>query len=82
MDLLTLIKRMGKKVTIKTNGGDLDMLARTLPFVYRIVLEIKCPLDDVKSYAKLAGMDQGCTERYLAVLRQTLKVLKGKEVRI
>jgi len=82
MDLLTRIERMGKRVTLKTNGGDPDLLAHALPFVNRIVLEIKCPLDEVECYAKLTGMDQGCTERYLTALRQTLEVLKGKEVRI
>ena len=82
MDLLARIKRMGKRVTLKTNGGDPDLLSRALPFVSRIVLEIKCPLDDVECYAKLTGMDRGCTVRYLAALRQTLEVLRGKEVRI
>jgi pyruvate formate lyase activating enzyme len=81
-ELLQRLHRMDRKVTLKTSGTDPAFLRETLGLADRYVLEIKCGLDDVATCSKLSGMSEERAKRYLSSLRETLRVLKGRTVRV
>lgn len=82
LELLQRLAKMNKMVTLKTNGMDPEFLRQTLTLVDRYVIEIKCPLDDVECSSQLVGLGKEATTKYLAMLAKSLKVVRGREVRI
>ncbi len=81
VDLIRLLAKRGKEVTIKTTGHDPDFVRSTVGFVHRYIIEVKAPLDDVEGTMHLVNMDEDRTREYLANLRRSLEALKGQRVR-
>ncbi len=81
-ELLERLKRIGKKVVLKTSGSDPDFLALSKGLVYKYVIEMKCPLDERECNSELTGLSLDRTGRYLESLARSLDILKGERVRI
>jgi len=82
MDLLQRLRRMNKRITLKTSGNDPEFLKSTIGIIQKYVIEVKCPLDDIDCYSQLVGLPPEKTKRYLDSLKRSLDVLKGQNVRI
>lgn len=82
LDLLQRLRRMNKRIALKTSGNDPAFLKSTIGIVQRFVIEVKCPLDDIACNSRLVGLPPERTRKYLDSLNRTLDVLKGQNVRI
>ena len=82
INLIRDLKRRGKEVTLKTTGSDPMALKETVGFVYRYVIEIKGPLEDVALHQRLTQLSEEETRSYLGALRESLEILKGQKVRV
>mgnify|MGYP005835975533 CR=1 FL=1 len=82
LELLRRLKRMNKKVTLKTSGMYPELVRETVGLVNRYVIEVKCPLDDLACTSELTGLSRERTQKYLDALRSTLDILKGQKVRV
>jgi pyruvate formate lyase activating enzyme len=82
IDLIKVLKRRGKEVTLKTTGSDPKALKETVGFVSRYVIEIKGPLDDVALHQRLTQLNEEEVRTYLTALQQSFEVLKGQKIRI
>lgn len=82
LELLERIQKMKKKVILKTSGFYPDLIEDTIGYVHQYVVEIKCPLDDLKCNTELTGLKPEVTRKYLQNLGRTLKTLEGQNVRI
>jgi pyruvate formate lyase activating enzyme len=80
--LLQTLKQRGLEVTLKTSGFDPDFLKTVLPFIDRLVYEVKAPLDDIASWTRLSGMTEEWTRNYLENLKKSLELTKGRHVKI
>ena len=81
-DLLGRFAGMHKKVVLKTNGADPELISRTMGLVDLHVIEIKCPLDDIECYSSMSGMSRERTIKYLNSLRRSIGILKGRPLRV
>ncbi len=82
LDLLQRIRRMNKRITLKTSGDDPAFLKSTLGIVQRYVVEVKCPLDDIACYSELTGLSPERARKYVESLDKALDLLKGQNVRV
>jgi pyruvate formate lyase activating enzyme len=82
IDLIKVLKRRGKEITLKTTGSDPKSLKETVGFVSRYVIEIKGPLDDVALHQRLTQLNEEEVRTYLSALQQSFEVLKGQKIRI
>jgi pyruvate formate lyase activating enzyme len=82
IDLIRVLKRRGKEITLKTTGADPKGLKETIGFVSRYVIEIKGPIDDVALHQRLTQLNEEGIRAYLTALRESLEILKGQKVRI
>jgi len=82
LELLQRLKRMKKKVILKTSGFYPDLIEDTLELVHKYVVEIKCPLDDLKCNQTLSGLDAERTEMYVRNLSRTLDIIRGQRLRV
>ncbi|MGD0056622.1 MAG: radical SAM protein [Methanomassiliicoccales archaeon] len=82
LDLLQRLRRMNKRITLKTRGNDPEFLKSTIGTVDRYVVEVKCPLDDAACYSELIGLSRDRTRQYINSLDRSLDVLKGQKVRV
>ncbi|MDH7508844.1 MAG: radical SAM protein [Methanomassiliicoccales archaeon] len=82
IELLQRLKRMNKRVILKTSGYDPDFLVETKGLVKKYVVEIKCPLDDLLCTIQLTNLPEDRAQKYLEALKRSLEVLRGENVRI
>jgi len=82
LDLLQRLKRMNKRITLKTSGNDPEFLKSTIGIVGKYVIEMKCPLDDAACYSELIGLSSERARKYLDSLDRSLEVLRGQKVRV
>jgi len=80
-DLIRLLSKRGKEITLKTTGYDPSFIKETLGFVNLYLLEIKAPLDDVETTSRLTNMPDDKVKEYLQNLQASLDLLKGQKVR-
>jgi len=81
-ELIRILKKRGKEITLKTTGFDPAFLRETLGLVQSYIVEVKGDLDDIAGTSRLVNMPEDSTRAYLSDLRQSLEVLKGQKVRI
>jgi pyruvate formate lyase activating enzyme len=81
VDIIRVMSKRGKEITLKTTGVDPEFIRSTLGYVQHYIIEIKAPLDDVVGTMRLINMDEEKTREYLANLKECLEILKGKKVR-
>lgn len=81
MEIIRIMSKRGKEITLKTTGVDPDFVKSTLGYVNRYILEIKAPLDDVQGMMRLINLDEEKTVEYLSNLKACLELLKGRRVR-
>lgn len=79
--LVRTMHNRGKEIILKTTGWDPEFVTATKGSVNRYVLEVKTPLDDVKSYSSLTMLDETKAKEQLDKTRRTLELLKGQKVR-
>ncbi len=82
LELLERLHRMNRRVTLKTSGSDSITIKKTLGLVHKYVVEVKCPLDEVKCTSDLTGLPEDKALRYLKALRESLEELRGQVVRV
>ncbi|MCJ7517335.1 MAG: radical SAM protein [Methanomassiliicoccales archaeon] len=82
MELLRCLRRMNRRITLKTSGNDPAFLKDTIGLVDKYIVEVKCPLDDIDSCSSLIGLSVEKTRRYLDSLRRSLDVLSGQRLRV
>ncbi len=82
LELLQRLKRMKKKVILKTSGFYPELIEDTLELVHKYVLEIKCPLDDLECNQILSGLDPRKAEMYVRNLSRTMEILRDQRVRV
>jgi pyruvate formate lyase activating enzyme len=82
LELLQRLSRMNRRVTLKTNGMDPELLHQTLNLVNRYIIEVKCALDDIECNSQLTGLGREATGTYLKALWKSLEVIRGKDVRV
>lgn len=81
-ELIKVLNKRGKEITLKTIGADPGFLKDTLGFVGRYIVEMKGPLDDVDVTARLCNVPREKAEEYLQSLRASLELLRGQKVRV
>ena len=81
-DMIRVLAKKGKSVTLKSTGCDPEFLRATIGSVHLYIIEVKAPLDDVQGMMHLLNLDEERTEEYLANLRASLEALRGQRVRI
>lgn len=81
VDIIRVMSKRGKEITLKTTGIDPEFIRSTIGYVNHYILEIKAPLDDVAGTMHLINLDEEKTREYLANLKECLELLKGKKVR-
>lgn len=81
VDIIRIMGKRGKEITLKTVGTDPEFIKSTLGYVHRYIIEIKAPLDDIQGTMRLINMDEEQTKEYLINLRECLELLKGRKVR-
>ncbi|MBC7107455.1 MAG: radical SAM protein [Methanomassiliicoccales archaeon] len=82
IELLQRLKRMNKRVILKTSGYDPDFLIETKGLIKKYVVEIKCPLDDLRCTTELTNLPEDRARKYLEALKRSLEILRGESVRI
>jgi pyruvate formate lyase activating enzyme len=82
LDLLQRLKRMKKRIVLKTSGNDSEFLKSTIGIVGKYVIEVKCPLDDIPCYSELIGLSPERTRKHLESLDRSLEKLKGQKVMV
>jgi pyruvate formate lyase activating enzyme len=81
VDIIRVMGKRGKEITLKSTGIDPDFIKSTLGYVHRYIFEIKAPLDDVQGTMRLINLDEEKTAEYLANLKSCLELVKGRKVR-
>jgi len=81
-ELIKVLSRRGKEITLKTTGVDPGFIKDTLGFVNRYIIEIKGPLDDVETAFRLCNIPREKVEEYLKDLKTSFEYLKGQRVRV
>ena len=81
VDIIKVMRKRGKEITLKSTGIDPDFIKSTLAYVHRYIFEIKAPLDDVQATMRLINLDEEKTVEYLANLKSCLELVKGRKVR-
>jgi pyruvate-formate lyase-activating enzyme len=81
VDIIRVMGKRGKEITLKSTGIDPDFIKSTLGYVQRYIFEIKAPLDDVQATMRLINLDEERTLEYLANLKSCLELVKGRKVR-
>lgn len=82
IELLQRLRRMNKRVILKTSGYDPDFLAETKGLIKKYIIEIKCPLDDLRCTTELTNLPEDRARKYLEALTRSLEILRGENVRI
>lgn len=82
VDIIRVMSKRGKEITLKTTGIDPEFVRSTLDYVNRYIIEIKAPLDDVAATMRLINIDEEKTREYLSNVRECLELLKGRKVRV
>jgi pyruvate formate lyase activating enzyme len=81
VNIIRIMSKRGKEITLKTTGGDPEFVRSTLDYVHRYIIEVKAPLDDVEGMMRLVNLDEEKTKEYLANLKTCLELLKGRRAR-
>jgi pyruvate formate lyase activating enzyme len=81
VDIIKVMRKRGKEITLKSTGIDPDFIKSTLAYVHRYIFEIKAPLDDVQATMRLINLDEEKTVEYLTNLKSCLELVKGRKVR-
>ncbi|MDD1746441.1 MAG: radical SAM protein [Methanomassiliicoccales archaeon] len=81
VDIIRVMSKRGKEITLKTTGSDPEFVRATVDYVHHYIIEVKAPLDDVQGMMRLVNLDEERTKEYLANLRACLELLKGRKVR-
>jgi pyruvate formate lyase activating enzyme len=82
VELLQRLKKMKKKVILKTSGFYPDVIKDVVELVYQFVLEVKCPLDDLECNSEMTGLSPDRTSTYVENLAHTFDILRGRKTRI
>lgn len=82
VELIRILHKRGKEITLKTTGNDPGFIKDTLGSVHRYIIEFKAPLDDVEGTMRLVNLDEEKTRGYLANLKYCLEILRGQKVRV
>ncbi|MEM0448418.1 MAG: radical SAM protein [Methanomassiliicoccales archaeon] len=81
LELIKVLSKRGKEITLKTVGTDPEFLEDTLGMISRYIVEIRAPLDDVEAIKRMTSLDDERAKSHLIALRKSLEVLKGQRVR-
>lgn len=81
-ELIKVLSRRGKEITLKTTGSDPGFIKDTIGLVHRYIVELKGPLDDVETTARLCNVPNDRVVEYLQNLRTSLEYLRGQKVRV
>ena len=81
VDIIRIMSKRGKEITVKTTGSDPGFVSSTLDYVHHWIIEVKAPLDDVQGMMRLINLDEERTREYLVNLKMCLELLKGRKVR-
>jgi len=71
-ELCEEIKKIGKYISIDTNGSDPAMIQVILPYINRVALDLKGPLDQ-KKYEKITGVSVD-----IDMILTTIEILKNQ----
>ena len=73
LELCKRVQRIGKYLSIDTNGSNLDVIKEVTPFVNRVAMDLKGPLSKDK-YEKISGVKVDLTK-----ILKTIKFLNSQE---
>jgi len=80
--IIKVLNQRGISVSLKTFGGYPEFLREVHPFVDKYIFEIKSPIDDPELWSKLSGREVEWIKDYLKKLRESLDIVKGKQLKI
>jgi|Deesub1362A_J573_1020465.scaffolds.fasta_scaffold00216_13 pyruvate formate lyase activating enzyme len=83
--LIPLLRELGERgvyITLKTDGADSRALESVLPYVDRVVIELKGDLDDEIALKTLTGLDDKPLKRYIREFKRSIRLVKNKKTRL